>query len=119
MLPFKKILVLINYNINSETVIKKIATAFADNPALELHFIFVIPYFSWKTILGFKQSVNKDFKKKRMLQKKIEADIVLNEIQTVVFKTYPDIAVYTGVLIYGAINPTLLQYIHENQIDLV
>lgn len=118
MLPFKKILVLINYNINSETVIKKIA-AFADNPALELHFIFVIPYFSWKTILGFKQSVNKHFKNKRMLQKKIEADIVLNEIQTVVFKTYPDIAVYTGVLIDGAINPALVQYIHENQIDLV
>ncbi|WP_298301339.1 hypothetical protein [Hydrotalea sp.] len=118
MLPFQKILILIHHNIDSEIAIHKLRDL-CDGPGIELHFIFVIPYFSWRKLIGIAPGKIKAIKNSRILQKKIEADMLLNEIQTNVFRSFPEVAIFAEVIIDASVNQALVQYIKEQRIDLV
>lgn len=118
MLPFKKILIHVHHHIDSAVVIHKLKDL-CDFANIELHFVYVIPFFSWKKFIGLTPSKIKAAKKSRVLQKKIEADMMLNEIQTNVFSIFPDASIFSEVIIDTSINQALVYYINEHNIDLV
>ncbi|RTL55945.1 MAG: hypothetical protein EKK39_01980 [Sphingobacteriales bacterium] len=118
MLPFQKILILIHNNIDAEIAIHKLKDLY-EHPCTELHFVCVIKYFSWRKFIGLKPQQQRALKNSRIRQKKIEAEMLLNEIQTKVFQAFPDAIIYTQIVVDASVNHALVQYINLASIDLV